>query len=91
MFKAIVKQMKYQYEKYLFSILLLMLYYKKCVFKASEKLFFSLFSYFCNMKKTEGYFLVYASTFLIRKTCFQNKRGLFFSSLSYSYNTKMCV
>ena len=28
-----------KYEKYLFSILLLMLHYKKWLFKASEKLF----------------------------------------------------
>ena len=35
-FKAIEKQMKYEYEK--------------CVFKGTERLLFTFFSYFCNMK-----------------------------------------
>ena len=50
LFKVIGKQMKYKYEKCVFIIVLLMLYYKKYVFKASEKLLFSFLSYFCNMK-----------------------------------------
>ena len=33
MLKAIDKKMKYEYKRCVFSIVLLMLYYKKCVFK----------------------------------------------------------
>ena len=49
-FKTIGKQIKYEYGKCVFSIVLLMLCYKKCVFKANEKLLFSLLSYFYNIK-----------------------------------------
>ena len=49
-FEAIGKQMKYEYQKCEFSIVLLMLDYKKCVLKASGKLLFNLSSYFYNTK-----------------------------------------
>ena len=56
-----------------------MLYYKKCVFEASEKLLFNLLSYFCNMKIRGAN---------LRKICVRNKRGLLFSLSSYFYNTE---
>ena len=55
---------------------------------------FSLFSYFCNTKKTGSYFLVYSTTSLIRKISVQSKRGaaafkfIKLSFISYFCNTK---
>ena len=66
-------------KKCVFSIVLLMLYYKKCVFEASGKLLFNLLRYFCNMKIRGA---------ILQKICVQNKRGLLFSLLSYFYNTE---
>ena len=49
-----VKQIKYEYQICVFIIVLLMLYYKKCVLKVSKKLLFGLLSYFSNMKNVRS-------------------------------------
>ena len=63
----------------LISTVRLMLCYKKCVFKASGNLLFSLLSYFFNVKnvcskKAGTCFLVYWFTPLIQRICVQRKR-----------------
>lgn len=47
---AIGKQMKDEYKNCVVSIILLVLYYKKCLLKVSEKLLFNLLSCFCDRK-----------------------------------------
>ena len=52
---------------------------------------FSLFSYFCNMKKTGGYVLVYSATFLIQKICVQKEGGAAFWFIKLLLQYKKCV
>ena len=90
-FKALQKQMKYEYEKCFFSIVLLILYYHKCTFKTNGKLLFSLWNFFCNMKnvcskQAGGCFLVYSATFVIWK-----KGGYFLVYSAYFLIRKIFV
>ena len=80
-FQPIGKQMKCT-----FSIVLLMLCYEKCVFKASENLLVVYSATFVTWKKKHKQ--KRRATFQIRRICVQNKRGLSFSFLSYFYSTK---
>ena len=66
----------------LISIVGLMLYYKKYVFKAIRKLLFSLLSYFFN---TKNYYVS-----IVRLMCVQASGKLLFSLLSYFCNMKIC-
>ena len=65
-FKGNDKLMKYKYEKCVFSMVLLMLYYKKMCVQNNRETAFSLFSYFYNTKNE----------------CLKSGGGLLFSLLS---------
>ena len=65
---------------------------KKCVFKGSGNLLFSLLNYFSNMKKMCLQIKWKPATFLIRKMCVQNKRWAAFQFIKLLFVIqKMCV
>ena len=77
-------------QKAAFWFIKLLLKYKKCVFKTSGGLLFSLLSYFFNTKnmcskQAENCFLVYSATFVIQKHVCSNQAGGCFLGYSVTF------